>query len=70
MTARVRLGILAAFVAAAAGCGQQGPLVLPGDARPIERADPPSAALSMDFSSNVICFGFAGLRPNICVVNI
>ena len=43
MTARVRLGILAALVASAAGCGQQGPLVLPGDARPIERVDPPAA---------------------------
>jgi predicted small lipoprotein YifL len=24
-----------------AGCGQQGPLVLPEDARPVERIDPP-----------------------------
>jgi predicted small lipoprotein YifL len=44
MTARGRLGILAVLVAAAAGCGQQGPLVLPGDARPIERVDPPPPA--------------------------
>jgi predicted small lipoprotein YifL len=28
------------LVAAAAGCGQQGPLTLPDDARPIERIDP------------------------------
>jgi predicted small lipoprotein YifL len=44
MTARARLGILATFLAAAAsGCGQQGPLVLPQDARPIERIDSPAA---------------------------
>jgi predicted small lipoprotein YifL len=43
MTARARLGILATFLAAAAsGCGQQGPLVLPQDARPIERIDSPA----------------------------
>jgi predicted small lipoprotein YifL len=42
MTARARLAILAAMLAATAGgCGQQGPLVLPGDARPIERIEPP-----------------------------
>jgi predicted small lipoprotein YifL len=40
---RVRLALLAALAAAAAGCGQQGPLVLPPDARPIERVDPPPA---------------------------
>jgi predicted small lipoprotein YifL len=35
------LGIL--LSAGAAGCGQQGPLVLPGDARPVERiGTPPS----------------------------
>jgi predicted small lipoprotein YifL len=44
MTAFARLGVLAALAAAAAGCGQQGPLVLPDDARPIERVDPPPAA--------------------------
>jgi predicted small lipoprotein YifL len=43
MTARVRLALFAALAAAAAGCGQQGPLVLPDDARPIERVDPPSS---------------------------
>jgi predicted small lipoprotein YifL len=37
----VVLGLwLAAGVTAAGGCGQQGPLVLPGDARPVERIDP------------------------------
>jgi predicted small lipoprotein YifL len=37
----VMLGLwLAAGVAGAGGCGQQGPLVLPGDARPVERIDP------------------------------
>jgi predicted small lipoprotein YifL len=41
MTARVRAVIGCAMLAAgAAGCGQQGPLVLPEDARPIERVDP------------------------------
>jgi predicted small lipoprotein YifL len=40
MTARVRVAILAAVLASAAGCGQQGPLVLPQDARPVERIDP------------------------------
>lgn len=40
MTARSRFTILAAVLAAsAAGCGQQGPLVLPPDARPVERVD-------------------------------
>ena len=34
----VILGVLAA---GAAGCGQQGPLVLPEDVRPIERLEPP-----------------------------
>ena len=43
MTARARLWILATVLAAAAcGCGQQGPLVLPPDARPIERIDSPA----------------------------
>jgi predicted small lipoprotein YifL len=27
----------------ALGCGQQGPLVLPGDARPVERVETPPA---------------------------
>jgi predicted small lipoprotein YifL len=41
MTLRRRLAILAALAAACtAGCGQQGPLVLPADARPVERLDP------------------------------
>jgi predicted small lipoprotein YifL len=44
MTARARAAILASLIAAAAGCGQQGPLVLPEDARPIERADPQAPA--------------------------
>ena len=35
-------GCVAGFVAASAGCGQQGPLVLPENARPIERIDPPA----------------------------
>ena len=48
MTALIRLAILAALVAAAAGCGQQGPLVLPGDARPIERVDPPPSGDQAD----------------------
>ena len=39
MTARARVAFLASLIAAVAGCGQQGPLVLPEDARPIERAD-------------------------------
>jgi predicted small lipoprotein YifL len=42
MTIRQRvvlLGLL--FVAAATSCGQQGPLVLPEDARPVERIDSP-----------------------------
>jgi predicted small lipoprotein YifL len=44
MTARARLAILASILAAAAaGCGQQGPLVLPEDARPVERIDPQAA---------------------------
>ncbi len=43
MTPRLRASILAALVAGASGCGQQGPLTLPGDARPIERVEPPPA---------------------------
>jgi predicted small lipoprotein YifL len=35
----VALGVLLA--AGAAGCGQQGPLVLPDEARPVERIGPP-----------------------------
>ena len=43
MTRWARAALVAGFVAAAAGCGQQGPLVLPENARPIERIDPPAA---------------------------
>jgi predicted small lipoprotein YifL len=43
MTRRARALLVAALLAASAtGCGQQGPLVLPGDARPIERIDLPT----------------------------
>jgi predicted small lipoprotein YifL len=41
MRVRARVMLLAALLAAAAGCGQQGPLVLPEDARPIERIESP-----------------------------
>jgi predicted small lipoprotein YifL len=41
MSGRTRLALFAALAAAAAAsCGQQGPLVLPPDARPVERVDP------------------------------
>ena len=41
MTVRARFALLATLVAAAAsGCGQTGPLVMPDSARPIERIDP------------------------------
>jgi predicted small lipoprotein YifL len=41
---RARIAILSLLLSgAAAGCGQQGPLVLPDSARPIERIDPPPA---------------------------
>jgi len=41
MTARARVALLAALVAATvSACGQTGPLSLPEDARPIERAEP------------------------------
>jgi predicted small lipoprotein YifL len=40
MRARARTVVLAVLLAAAAGCGQQGPLALPGDARPVERVEP------------------------------
>ena len=41
MTVRARFAFLAVLVtAAASGCGQTGPLVMPNDARPIERIDP------------------------------
>jgi len=39
-----RNAALAALLAmGAVGCGQQGPLVLPEDARPVERLEPPLA---------------------------
>jgi predicted small lipoprotein YifL len=45
MTSRTRVALLGLLLAAGtAGCGQQGPLVLPEDARPIERIDPQGAA--------------------------
>ena len=38
-----RNAALAALLAmGAVGCGQQGPLVLPEDARPVERLEPPA----------------------------
>jgi predicted small lipoprotein YifL len=38
---KLRAAALAALLAAgAAGCGQQGPLVLPPEARPVEPAQP------------------------------
>ena len=42
MTARARAAVLVVLLSAgAAGCGQQGPLTLPGDVRPIERVETP-----------------------------
>lgn len=44
MTRRVRAAVLIALLASgAAGCGQQGPLVLSEDARPVERIEQPAA---------------------------
>jgi predicted small lipoprotein YifL len=43
MTLTLRALGLAAAIAGSAGCGQQGPLVLPEQARPVERIDPPLA---------------------------
>jgi predicted small lipoprotein YifL len=41
VTARARALALGLLLATGLpGCGQQGPLVLPGDARPVERIDP------------------------------
>ena len=41
MTGRARALALGLLLATGVpGCGQQGPLVLPGDARPVERSDP------------------------------
>jgi predicted small lipoprotein YifL len=48
MTGFARVTIVAGFIAAAAGCGQQGPLVLPESARPIERIDAPAAEPEQD----------------------
>jgi predicted small lipoprotein YifL len=43
MTRRVRAALLVALLGVGtAGCGQQGPLVLPEDARPIERVEQPA----------------------------
>jgi predicted small lipoprotein YifL len=44
VTRRARLFCGALLAALAAGCGQQGPLVLPEDARPIERLETPPGA--------------------------
>jgi predicted small lipoprotein YifL len=43
MKARARAALLAAIAAAAAGCGQTGPLTLPESQRPIERVDAPAS---------------------------
>ena len=37
-------GVVLVVLAGTAGCGQQGPLVLPEDTRPIERIEPPPGA--------------------------
>jgi predicted small lipoprotein YifL len=42
--ARGLWGVALVVLASSAGCGQQGPLVLPEDARPIERLEQPPAA--------------------------
>ena len=42
MRLAARVLTLAVLLASAAGCGQQGPLVLPEQARPVQRIDPPS----------------------------
>jgi predicted small lipoprotein YifL len=43
MTRRSRAALLVVLLGAGtAGCGQQGPLVLPEDARPIERVEQPT----------------------------
>ena len=43
MTPRARAMVLAVLLACgASSCGQQGPLVLPEDARPIEPVAPPA----------------------------
>jgi predicted small lipoprotein YifL len=45
MSSRMRALILGTLLAAAAaGCGQQGPLLLPEDARPVERVEQPAEA--------------------------
>ncbi len=41
MRLALRVLTLAALLAGAAGCGQQGPLTLPEQARPVQRIDPP-----------------------------
>ena len=44
MTARARVVVLAAVLAATvSSCGQTGPLTLPENRRPIERADAPAS---------------------------
>jgi predicted small lipoprotein YifL len=43
MRSLTRVLALVGLLAGAGGCGQQGPLVLPEDARPVERIDAPSA---------------------------
>jgi predicted small lipoprotein YifL len=43
LSARVRAAAVAVLLAFLAGCGQQGPLVLPEGARPVERSDTPPA---------------------------
>lgn len=44
MTRRARTAVLAVLLAAgSAGCGQQGPLALPENGRPVERIEQPAA---------------------------
>jgi predicted small lipoprotein YifL len=40
--------VLVLLTASTAGCGQQGPLVLPEDARPIERLETPPGGAQPD----------------------
>jgi predicted small lipoprotein YifL len=49
VSARAGIAFLSLLLAAGvAGCGQQGPLVLPEGARPIERIDPPPGGSEQD----------------------
>jgi predicted small lipoprotein YifL len=61
--ARFALGVVLAAFGALQGCGQRGPLTLPGSARPIERLDPSKAQPAAGAQSSEPAPAEAAPRP-------